>query len=151
MGPDGSESVRSRAEIRTRIRDLTDVRILPGRHGGRVGVQGRVMHGDRDCRPGVFLVEFSAPSMEAGHAEAMHAALQHAVARLRAGGTPIRWCGAWLVPAEQRCLCFIEASAESAVVLARDTAALTGVAVRSVRALPGRAVPSRPLRIGGRY
>jgi hypothetical protein len=116
-----------------------------------VGVQEEAGHGDDDGRRAIFLVEFAAPSPEAGHVEAMHAALQHAVSRLQAGGTPIRWCGAWLVPAEQRCLCFIEASAESAVVLARDTAALTGVGVRPVRPLPGRAVPSRPLRIGGRY
>ncbi|TFV73319.1 hypothetical protein E4P39_14430 [Blastococcus sp. CT_GayMR19] len=98
----------------------------------------------------VFLVEILACPPGAGHAEDMHAALQHAVSRLQAGGTPIRWCGAWLVPAEQRCLCFIEASAQSAVALARDTAALAGAGVHPVRPLPARAVPSPPLRIGGR-
>jgi hypothetical protein len=113
-----------------------------------VGIQEQP--GPVDGRGGIYLIEFSAPSPGAGLAEVMHAALQHAVSRLQAGGTPIRWCGAWLVPAEQRCLCFVEASAESSVVLARDTAALAGAGVRPVRPLPGRAVPSRPLRIGGR-
>lgn len=98
----------------------------------------------------VFLVEILAGPPGAGHAEDMHAALQHAVSRLQAGGTPIRWCGAWLVPAEQRCLCFIEASAQSAVALARDTAALAGAGVHPVRPLPARAFPSPPLRIGVR-
>ena len=150
MGPDGSDSLRFWTGIRSRIRNLPDVTEQPRRHRGRVGIEEQAGHVDGEDRRGLYLVEFSAPSPAAGQAEAMHAALQHAVSRLQTGGTPIRWCGAWLIPAEQRCLCFIEASAESAVVLARDTAALAGAGVRPVRPLPGRAVPSRPLRIGGR-
>ena len=97
----------------------------------------------------LFLVEVS--SAAAGEAEDMHAALQHAVLRLRTAGAPIRWCGGWLVVGEQRCLCVVEAIDQAAVVLARDTAALTAAPVHPVRPLPVRQHPSPSHRAGSRH
>ncbi len=96
-----------------------------------------------DSAGGLFLVEFA--STDAGEAEGMHAAFQHAVLRLRSTGARIRWCAGWLVTADERCLCLVEAPDESVVVLARDTAALTLAPVRRVRPLPARTPPSSPL------
>ncbi len=105
-----------------------------------------------DARPGtggeLFLVEFS--SSAAGEAEGMHAAFQHAVLRLGAEGSAIRWCAGWLVVAEQRCLCLVESSDRAVVVLARDTAALTVAPVHPVRPLPARQHPSPSSRAGSR-
>jgi hypothetical protein len=96
-----------------------------------------------DTAGGLFLVEFA--SADAGEAEEMHAAFQHAVLRLRGTGAPIRWRAGWLVPADERCLCLVEAPDESVVVLARDTAALALAPVRRVRPLPARTPPSSPI------
>jgi len=92
---------------------------------------------------GLFLVEFRAA--DAGEAEQMHAAFQHAVLRVRSSGARIRWCAGWVVTADERCLCLVEAPDESVVVLARDTAALTLAPVRQVRPLPARTPPSTSL------
>jgi hypothetical protein len=94
-------------------------------------------------RPGLFLVELRGSSPGSGDEEDMSAALRLAVTRLRAAGTPIRWCGAWLVPADRRCLCVVEAADGTAVALARDTAALGAASVRPVQPLPDRASPTR--------
>jgi hypothetical protein len=93
--------------------------------------------------PGLFLVEFRGSASVGGDEEDMSAALRLAVTRLRAAGTPIRWCGAWLVPADRRCLCVVEAADGAAVVLARDTAALGAATVHPVRSLPDRPSPAR--------
>lgn len=80
----------------------------------------------------------------------MHDALCRAVARLAASGTAIRWCAAWLLPGECRCLCLVAADREADVLLARDLAALHGASVRAAHALTGPrpvAVP-RPLPTG---
>lgn len=100
-----------------------------------------------DGAQALFLVEF--PTAAAGEAEDMHVAFQHAVLRLRTQGAPIRWCEGWLV-AERRCLCLVEAPGRAAVVLARDTAALTAAAVHPVRPLPARTLPSPTRRTRGR-
>ena len=86
---------------------------------------------------GLFLVEFSS-TPAADEAADMHHALRYAVLRLRLAGTPIRWCSGLLVPAEHRCLCLVEAREREDVVLARDTAALSGARVHVVRPLPDR-------------
>jgi len=100
--------------------------------------------------PGLFLVEVSGAAPGPGGAEAMHAALQYAVLRLQATGAPSRGGGGWLVPADRRCLCLVEARDEDLVALALDTAALTSAPVHAVRPLPRRAVPSPSLRPRGR-
>ncbi len=81
----------------------------------------------------------------------MHAALRHAVARVAASGIHIRWCAGWFVPADERCLCLIEAADEACVVLARDTAALTAARVNPVRPLDVRTGTSPSLRNRGRF
>ena len=98
----------------------------------------------------LFLVEFPGGSATSGSVEDMHAALRHAVARVAASGMPIRWCSGWFVPADERCLCLIEAADEACVVLARDTAALTAARVNPVRPLDGRTGRSPSLRSRGR-
>lgn len=98
----------------------------------------------------LFLVEFSGGSPTSEHVGDMHAALRHAVSRVAASGMQIRWCGGWFVPADERCLCLIEATDESCVVLARDTAALTAARVNPVRRLDGSAATSPFLRSRGR-
>jgi hypothetical protein len=67
----------------------------------------------------------------------MHRALRQAVARLGAGGVPIRWCSAVLLTDECRCLCLVRAAHRADVVLARDTAALPTAAVHPVHRLTG--------------
>jgi hypothetical protein len=86
----------------------------------------------------LFLVEFPGGPAEVAAVEEMHAALRHAVARVAATGSPIRWCGGWFVPADERCLCVLEAADEDCVVLARDTAALTMARVHEIRSLDDR-------------
>jgi hypothetical protein len=98
----------------------------------------------------LFLVEFRGSSPASGGVDDMHAALRHAVSRVAASGIAIRWCGGWLLPADERCLCLIEASDEACVVLARDTAALTAARVHPVRSLDGPAATSPSLRTRGR-
>jgi hypothetical protein len=93
--------------------------------------------GSRGPGGDLFLVEFSA-TRAADDAADVHHALRYAVRRLAAGGTAIRWCSGLLVPAEHRFLCLLEARARDDVVLARDTAALSGATVRQVRLLPDR-------------
>ena len=99
--------------------------------------------GHRDTSGALFLVELT--STDAGGAEDMHAAFQHAVLRLRTTGAAIRWCAGWRVAADERCLCLVEAPDESVVLLARDTAAGPLAPVRRVRPLPARTPPSSPL------
>jgi hypothetical protein len=100
---------------------------------GSRGPGGTVAGGDRS----LFLVEFSA-TRAADDAADVHHALRYAVRRLAAAGTAIRWCSGLLVPAEHRCLCLVEAGGRDDVVLARDTAALSGASVQQVRPLPDR-------------
>lgn len=100
-------------------------------------------HPDPLGGPGLFLVELRSSAAVGGDEEGMSAALHLAVTRLRAAGTPIRWCGAWLVPDDQRCLCVVEAADGAAVALARDTAALGAATVHPVRPLPDRPSPAR--------
>jgi hypothetical protein len=71
----------------------------------------------------------------------MHRALHRAVTRLGSAGTAIRWCAAWLLPDERRCLCLIRAAREADVVLARDLAALPTASVSPARALGGGTLP----------
>ena len=95
--------------------------------------------GGRHRQAGLYLVEIRSrpPSADGAAAETvvMHAALRRAVDRLGASGTAIRWCAAWLLPDESRCLCLVQAGREADVLLARDLAALPGATVSSARAL----------------
>lgn len=104
--------------------------------GGRE--RGRV-DGGRHRQAGLFLVEIRSrpPSADGVAAETvvMHAALRRAVDRLGASGAAIRWCAAWLVPDESRCLCLVQAAREADVLLARDLAALPAATVSPARAL----------------
>jgi len=85
----------------------------------------------------LFLVEFSCTRGVDDTAD-MHRALRYAVQRLRSAGRPIRWCSGLLVPAEHRCLCLVAAGTREDVLVARDTAALSGASVQPVRLLPDR-------------
>ncbi len=89
----------------------------------------------------LFLVQFRScpPSVE--DAVEMHRALHRAVTRLGSAGTAIRWCAAWLLPDECRCLCLVQAEREADVVLARDLAALPTASVSPARALGGPPLP----------
>ena len=113
--------------------------MAPGRagHGGRVDA-GRRQHPAPAAGPALFLVELRA----GGDGQAAAAALRLAVTRLQAAGTPIRWCGGWLVVGDRRCLCLVEAADGDAVVLARDTASLGAACVRLVQPLPDRPSPA---------
>ncbi len=112
----------------------------------RAAVPDRVAAVDGIRRPGgdLFLVEFSAAHAGDDAAE-VHHALRFAVRRLAATGVAIRWCSGLLVPADSRCLCLVEAGSRDDVVLARDTAALSGASVHRAHPLPDRPSP-RPLR-----
>ena len=90
-------------------------------------------HGDAT----LFLVEFASTGA-ADDATDMHHALRHAVLRLGDAGVPIRWCSGLLVPADHRCLVLLEARTRDDVVLARDTAAMSGASIQPVRPLPDR-------------
>jgi hypothetical protein len=106
--------------------------------------------GRRHRGTGLFLVEIRSRPPSAEEALDMHDALRRAVTRLGTSGTAIRWCAAWLLPEECRCLCLVAADREADVLLARDLAALHGASVRSAHALTGDrpvAVP-RPLPTG---
>jgi len=81
--------------------------------------------------PVLYLVELRAAASAVGDVHQMHRALRHAVARQVAGGAPIRWSGAVLVPGEGRCLCLVEASAASAVDAAIDSAGLHAAPLRA--------------------
>jgi hypothetical protein len=91
--------------------------------------------GERHRTAGVFLVQIRSCPPSVGDAVEMHRALLGAVTRLGAAGTAIRWCGAWLLPDECRCLCLVQAAREADVVLARDLAALPTASVAPARAL----------------
>ena len=85
-------------------------------------------------QPGeLFLVELTARDT-ASDAEAMHRALHQAVRRLAAGGVPIGWCSALLLP-DGHCLCLVHADRLDDVALACDTAALPTPSVRPARRL----------------
>jgi hypothetical protein len=92
---------------------------------------GERRHGET----GLFLVQFRSCPPSVGDAVEMHRALRRAVTRLGAAGTAIRWCAAWLLPDECRCLCLVQAAREADVVLARDLAALSTASVAPARAL----------------
>ena len=122
------------------------------------GAPDRVGAVDGSRRPGgtspvgdrnLFLVEFSVPRV-ADDAATMHHALRYAVRRLADTGLAIRWCSGLLVPAEHRCLCVVEARTRDDVVLARDTAALSGASVQQVRLLPDRSPSLRSSGSRGR-
>ena len=122
------------------------------------GAPDRVGAVDGSRRPGgtspvgdrnLFLVEFSVPRV-ADDAATMHHALRYAVRRLADTGLAIRWCSGLLVPADRRCLVLVEAGERDDVVLARDTAALSGASVQRVRPLPDRPHPSVPSDSRGR-
>ena len=91
--------------------------------------------GEQHGAAGLFLVQFRSCPPSLGDAVEMHRALHRAVTRLGAAGTAIRWCAAWLLPDECRCLCLVQAAREADVVLARDLAALPTASVRPARAL----------------
>ena len=91
-------------------------------------------HGD----VGLFLVEFASTG-GADDAADMHHALRYAVLRLQDAGMPIRWCSGLLVPADHRCLVLLEAGTREHVLVARDTAALSGASVQPVQPLHDRA------------
>ncbi|MGK5115121.1 MULTISPECIES: hypothetical protein [unclassified Geodermatophilus] len=95
---------------------------------------------------GLYLVEVRSCPPSADDAVEMHRALHRAVTRLGSAGTAIRWCAAWLLPDECRCLCLVHAAREADVVLARDLAALTTASVSPARALAG----DPPSRSGSR-
>ncbi len=99
------------------------------------------MGGRRQGEGGLFLVQFRSCPPSVGDAVEMHRALLRAVTRLGAAGTAIRWCGAWLLPDECRCLCLVQAVREADVVLARDLAALPTASVAPARALDGPPLP----------
>ena len=99
-----------------------------------------------DGRLADFLVEVRSCPPSADDAVQMHRALRRAVGRLGSAGTAIRWCTAWLLPDECRCLCLVQAAREADVVLARDLAALPTASVSRARALGGETV----LRTGSR-
>jgi hypothetical protein len=101
----------------------------------------------RHQEAGFFLVQFRSCPPSAGDAEEMHRALHRAVTRLGSAGTAIRWCAAWLLLDECRCLCLVQAAREADVVLARDLAALPTASVTPARALDGPPLP----RTGSRY
>ena len=84
---------------------------------------------------GLYLVEFQGRPAVSRDVVDMEAALRGAVARLSAGGTEIRWCGAWLLVDTCRCLCLVQAARASDVVLARDTASLPAVDIEPARSL----------------
>jgi hypothetical protein len=90
---------------------------------------------------GLFLVQFRTCPPSVADAVEMHRALRRAVTRLGAAGTAIRWCAAWLLPDECRCLCLVQAAREADVVLARDLAALPTASVAPARALDGPPLP----------
>ncbi len=107
---------------------------------------GTRLHGDGS----LFLVEFTSTGV-ADDAADMHHALRYAVLRLQDGGMPIRWCSGLLVPADSRCLVVLEAGKRDDVVLARDTAALSGASVQQVRPLPDRPPSVRFSSSRGRF
>ena len=90
---------------------------------------------------GLFLVQFRSSPPSVGDTVEMHRALRRAVTRLDSAGTAIRWCAAWLLPDDGRCLCLVQATRQSDVVLARDLAALPTASVSRARALDGSPVP----------
>jgi hypothetical protein len=85
----------------------------------------------------LFLVDVSAPGLPFRDAQRMDAALQGAVARLRAAGIAIAWTDGIFVPDESRCLCLIQAAHEHSVRHARDVAGLTTASVHLVQRLTG--------------
>ncbi|WP_091372903.1 hypothetical protein [Geodermatophilus sp. DSM 45219] len=118
---------------------------MPAADGARRRERGRMGEaGHRET--GLFLVQFRSCPPSADDAEDMHRALHRAVTRLGSAGTPIRWCAAWLLLDECRCLCLVQAAREADVVLARDLAALPTASVSPARALGGGTV----LRNGSR-
>jgi hypothetical protein len=98
--------------------------------------------GERRSREQLFLVQFRSCPPSVGDVVEMHRALHRAVTRLGSAGTAIRWCAAWLLPDDCRCLCLVQAAREADVVLARDLAALSTASVSPARALGGAALPS---------
>ena len=92
------------------------------RHGGAVSTPPLVA-----TPPALFLVELRAGA--ARDVNGMCGALRHAVIRLQASGTAVRWCGALHLPDQARCLCLVEADQRASAVLARDTAGLSAAPV----------------------
>ncbi|MGY1636766.1 hypothetical protein ACI78V_08945 [Geodermatophilus sp. SYSU D00742] len=84
---------------------------------------------------GLYLVEVRSCPPSADDAVEMHRALSRAVTRLGSAGTAVRWCAAWLLPGEGRCLCLVQAAREADVVRALDLAAVTTASVSPARAL----------------
>jgi hypothetical protein len=127
---------------------------MPGqeRTGTVCGMRGADLARTRPPKPGLglFLVEFSGAASGSGRAEDRHAAFQYAVLRMQAAGAPIRWCAGWLIPADQRCLCLVEAPDDAFVALACDTAALIATPIHRIRPLPRRYLPPSSLRTEGR-
>jgi hypothetical protein len=83
-----------------------------------------------DGGPALFLVELRSAASAVDDLQRMQRALRHAVARRAATGAAIRWAAGVLVPAEGRCLCLVEATEESDVLDARNTAGLHTAPVR---------------------
>ncbi|MGY1820579.1 hypothetical protein [Geodermatophilus sp. SYSU D00079] len=89
----------------------------------------------RHGRTGLYLVEVRSCPPSADDAVRMHRALARAVTRLGTAGTPIRWCAAWLLPGDGRCLCVVRAARRADVVRALDLAAVSTASVSPARAL----------------
>lgn len=83
----------------------------------------------------LFLVELRSGHLGNDELARMQRALRQAVTRRAADGAPIRWRSGVVVPADDRCLCWIEAENALDVTVAKDTAGLHGAAVRPV--MPG--------------
>ena len=79
-------------------------------------------------RPALFLVELRAATWT-DDVSGICRALRHAVTRLQAAGTVVRWCGALHLPDQALCLCLVEAADRGSAVLARDTAGLSAASV----------------------
>lgn len=103
---------------------MPDARPGTPRHRGAVSTPPLV-----GTAPVLFLVELRVGAAGAGDVSGMCRALRHAVTRLQASGTAVRWCGALHLPDQARCLCLVEADQRDSAVLARDTAGLPAASV----------------------
>lgn len=97
----------------------------------------------------LFLVELRATGSATGDLRQMHRALQYAVSRQAATGAAIRWAGEVFVPSDGRCLCLVEADAESKVCNARDTAGLHAAPVLQVHVPSDPHLPASPTHHAG--
>jgi hypothetical protein len=93
---------------------------------------------------GPFLIDVFVPGLDAAGAARMVDALQHAAARLTAGGTDISWRGALYLPGQSRCMALLDADSASVAQDVGDIAGLSAAAVHRVELLGVRDPASRP-------